>query len=171
MSPRTFCTSEQCPPGHSALGQTVPSQGKMSPPPPPPTLHTRAQCPTYGITKETVINVQPGFFLGNNHNLHVWVLYNFVHKKSFSTIHPYTCIAYKPSYPECVYRMGIHASTLVLSNKNQVQFIRQHGFFDKTRVESYLFSPWTLNPSKVFTLFPPWTQDGYLGWVLVWVPD
>ena len=37
--------------------------------------------------------------------------------------------------------------------------------FDKTRVhvESYLFPPWTLNPSKALTLyiFPPWTQDGF----------
>ena len=31
MSPRTFCTSVQCPPGQSTLGQTVPLQGKMFP--------------------------------------------------------------------------------------------------------------------------------------------
>ena len=55
----------------------------------------------------------------------------------------------------CVQDGNTCGSTLVLSNNTST--------FDKTP------------PSKVFTLFPPWTQDAwflrYLGWVLVWVPD
>ena len=58
--------------------------------------------------------------------------------------------------------------------------------FDRTRVEPYLFPPWTLNPRMVFPLFPPWTlnprmvftlfapfQDGFLlntGWTFITFP-